>query len=183
LPGHATRREIEMATRGFARLGIAIAATAACLAGAAAACAQDSDDITVEIGDCVDLESPEERRACYAARVDAAVQERERSAATTAPDSQSPSSDEGTVPRQGATRDDSESPPLDVVATITELRETVPNSYLITLDNGQAWRQMEPKWLPLRVGQEVRIFPSNWGKTFRLSVAGLSGYIQVERVR
>ena len=172
-----------MARGEFKALGIIIVVTAACLAASAAARAQDSGDITVEIGDCVDLESPEERRACYAARVDAAVQERERSAATASPESPSSSPPGETVRLQGATPDGAQHPPTDVVATIAELRETVPNSYVITLENGQAWRQMEPKWFPLRVGQEVRILPSGWGKTFRLSVQGLSGYLQVERVR
>ncbi len=172
-----------MARGEFIALGIAIAATAAVLAASAAARAQDSGDITVEISDCVDLGSPEERRACYAARVDAAVEERERSAATPSTESSSSSPAGETVRLRGATPGDSQHPAPDVVATIAELRETVPNSYLITLDNGQVWRQMEPKWFPLRVGQEVRVFPSNWGKTFRLSVQGLSGYLQVERVR
>ena len=135
------------------------------------------------VGDCVNLESAEERRDCYAARVDAAVQERERSTAAAPPDSPSSSPDADTAAPQSATRADPQRQPTDVVATITGLRETVPNSYLITLDNDQVWRQKEPKWFPLRVGQAVRIFPSSWGDTFRLSVQGLSGYLQVERVR
>ena len=166
-----------MDTTAFAKLGIAVAATVACLAGSEASFAQDSADVTVEVGDCIKLESPEERRACYAARVDAAVQERERSAATAAP----PASD--AVRRRRATRDGSGDPSSELVATISALRETVPNSYLITLDDGQTWRQMRSKWFPLRVGQEVRIYPTNFGASFRLSVQGLSGYIQVERVR
>jgi hypothetical protein len=174
--------EFDMARRTLATLGIAITA-AAFLAASAAARAQNAGGLTVEVGDCVDLESAEERRDCYAARVDAAVQERERSAAAAPPDSQSSSSATDAAQPQDATRVDSQRPPTDVMATITELRETVPNTYLITLDNGQAWRQMEPKWFPLRVGHAVRIFPSTWGNTFRLSVQGLSGYIQVERVR
>jgi hypothetical protein len=172
-----------MARRVFATLGIAITATAAFVAGSAAVHAQDAGGITVDVGDCVDLESAEERRDCYAARVDAAVQQRERSAAPGTADSRSSSSHEGAVRPRGATGADSQRVQVDVVATITELRETVPNSYLITLDNDQVWRQKEPKWFPLRVGQAVRVFPSSWGNTFRLSVQGLSGYIQVERAR
>jgi hypothetical protein len=182
-PLHATRCEFDMARRVFTTLSIAITAMAAFVAESAAAHAQDAGGITVEIGDCVDLESAEERRDCYAARVDAAVQERERSAAAATPASRSSSSDEEAVRPQDATRADSQRLQIEVVATITELRETVPNSYLITLDNDQVWRQKEPKWFPLRVGQAVRIFPSSWGNTFRLSVQGLSGYIQVERAR
>jgi hypothetical protein len=170
-----------MARRVFATLGIAITAATTYLAESAAA--QNAGGITVEVGDCVNLESAEERRDCYAARVDAAVQERERSTAAAPPDSPSSSPDADTAAPQSATRADPQRQPTDVVATITGLRETVPNSYLITLDNDQVWRQKEPKWFPLRVGQAVKIFPSSWGDTFRLSVQGLSGYLQVERVR
>jgi hypothetical protein len=179
--GLATRRKIDMAKRRFAGLGSAIAA-AACLAVFPAAHAQDSDDVTVEIGNCRDLKTPDERRACYGARVDEAVQERERSAATAPADNRSSNPDEATTRPARARRDGSEDEPT-VVARIATLRETVPNSYLITLDNRQVWRQIRPKWHPLRVGQEVEIYPTSWGTSFRLFVDGLSGYIQVEQVR
>ena len=141
--GLKTRHEIDMAKGRFARLGMAFAATAACLVGSPAARAQDSEDVTVEIGHCVDLESAEERLACYGARVDAAVQERERSAATAAPENRSSTPDEETAPPQPATHDGAGDEPT-VVGKITALRETVPNSYLITLDNDQVWRQIRP---------------------------------------
>jgi hypothetical protein len=175
----------DMANRKFARLGVAIAATAACLAGSPAARAQDSNDVTIEISRCVELESPEERRACYGAEVDAAVRERERSAATAAPaaaPTRSPGLEADTDRSRRATREGSEGQPT-LVAKIKALRETVPNSYLITLDNDEVWRQTRPKWHPLRVGQEVKIYPTGWGNSFRLFVDGLSGYIQVERAR
>lgn len=178
----------DMAKRKFARLGIAIAATAACLAGSQAGRAQQSDDVTVEISRCVDLESPEERRACYGAEVDAAVRERERSAATAAPaappaqERRPPDREDAAARPQRAKRDGSEGQPT-LVAKIAALRETVPNTYLITLDNDEVWRQTRPKWHPLRVGQEVKIYPTSWGNSFRLFVDGLSGYIQVERAR
>jgi hypothetical protein len=171
-----------MVERVFAPLIIGIAATAG-LAKVPVARAQDSDDVTVEIRECVELKIPEERRACYGARVDAAVQERERSA-TPADASERPASapDARTdSPRRTTTDTPADSP--DIVAKIAGLRETVPNSYLITLDNGQVWRQIRPKWVPLRIGHEVRIYSTTWGAAFRLSIEGLSGYLQVERVR
>jgi hypothetical protein len=174
-----------MAKRKFATLSIAVAATATCLAASPAARTQPTNDVTVEIGRCVELESPEERRACYGAEVDAAVRERERSAATAAPaapESRSPRPETDTVRPARATRDGSSDQPA-LVAKIAALRETVPNSYLITLDNDEVWRQTRPKWHPLRVGQEVRIYRSSWGNSFRLFVDGLSGYISVERAR
>ena len=70
-----------------------------------------------------------------------------------------------------------------LIAKVVELRETVPNAYLITLDNGQVWRQTQPKYdYSLRPGSDVRIYSSRW-RSFRLTSPQLSGYIQVERVR
>lgn len=71
----------------------------------------------------------------------------------------------------------------EIVATVAALRETVPNSYLITLDNGQVWRQTVPMPYRLREGLEVRLYPSRWGDSYRLTNEQLRGYIQVERVR
>ena len=72
---------------------------------------------------------------------------------------------------------------VELHSTISELKEYVPNRYLITLENGQVWRQMVGEKYELRVGHNVRIYPSRWGKSFRLSVEGFKGFIQVERVR
>ena len=71
----------------------------------------------------------------------------------------------------------------EVFATVTELRETLPNNYLITLDNGQVWRQNRPKWYPLQPGYKVRLYPSRWGSSYRLAAEELNSFIQVERVR
>ena len=66
---------------------------------------------------------------------------------------------------------------------MTDLRETVPNSYVITLENGQVWRQMRAKWYPLRLGQRVRVHSTGWGDAYRLTIEETGGFIQVERVR
>lgn len=71
----------------------------------------------------------------------------------------------------------------ELYGTIAALRETVPNSYLITLENGQVWRQMRPEFYPLREGHRVRIYSTRWGSSYRLTVEELKGFIQVERVR
>ena len=75
-----------------------------------------------------------------------------------------------------------EQPPADIEARIAELRETVPNAYLITLDNGQVWRQTVPKAYPLQAGHPVRIYYSRW-RSYRLTNDTLKSFIQVERVR
>ncbi|HUQ52064.1 MAG TPA: hypothetical protein VM692_07565, partial [Gammaproteobacteria bacterium] len=70
-----------------------------------------------------------------------------------------------------------------VTAGISALRETIPNAWLITLDNGQVWRQDYPEPYPLKVGQRVEIATSGRLSGVRLTAAGLRGSIQVERVR
>ena len=71
----------------------------------------------------------------------------------------------------------------EIIATIAALRERQPNAWLITLDNGQMWDQVRPQWYPLRRGQRVRLYPTNWGSSYRLSEFTQGGYIQVQRVR
>jgi hypothetical protein len=75
--------------------------------------------------------------------------------------------------------------PRDIFGTVAALRETVPKRYMITLEDGQVWRQTYPERYPLRVGQRVTLRPTRWGDSWRLSAEGLEGYgyIQVERVR
>jgi hypothetical protein len=186
-------------------LGVAVAAAAAGLVGLEVALAQGSADAPADLSECVDLESPEERFACYEARRDAVLEERERAASTSAPEARPPDPEPPPAEAAATAPDSTAAPgsadsesaaqadegdaglkrdlPPEVRATITALRETVPNSYIITLDNGQVWRQMRPKWYPLRVGHEVRIYPTGWGTSYRLSAIGISGFIQVERAR
>ena len=146
-----------------------MAAIAAILAGAAAiqtAAAQEpAEAVSVDVSECVKLTTPEERLACFEKQVEVSrTDPAARGAASTAP-----------PPVSG------EAPP-DIQARIAELRETVPNAYLITLDNGQVWRQTVPKYYPLQAGHPVRIYFSRW-RSYRLSNDMLKGFIQVERVR
>jgi len=71
----------------------------------------------------------------------------------------------------------------ELFGTVASVRETVPNSYVVTLENGQVWRQVRPKFYPLRPGHQVRIYSTGWGDDYRMSAEGLNGFIQVERVR
>jgi len=70
----------------------------------------------------------------------------------------------------------------ELIDTIAALEQRMPTLQLITLQSGQKWVQMIDKRYPMRVGDEVRIYPSFWGKSYRLTVARLAGYIQVQRV-
>ena len=105
-------------------------------------------------------------------------------AATAAPPTaaSSPVAKPATPDAQNAGKSDKSSP-ADIVATITELHETLPNSFTITLDNGQVWRQSYPEQYFLRPGMQVTLRSSKWGASYRLSAEGLRGFIQVQRVK
>ena len=162
-------------------LELRIAAIAAVLAAAAAiqpATAQaPAEAVSVDVSECVKLTTPEERLACFEKQVETSRTSPPAAGATSTsppPPASSASSDSG--------RDRSEEEPADVQARIAEIRETVPNAFLITLDNGQVWRQTVPKVYPLKAGVPVRIYYSRW-RSYRLTNETLKGFIQVERVR
>ncbi len=71
----------------------------------------------------------------------------------------------------------------EMTATIASVREVAPNRHLITLENGQVWRQMQPERYRLRPGQHARIYSTRWGASYRLTVEELRGFIQVQRVQ
>lgn len=71
----------------------------------------------------------------------------------------------------------------DIVSRVAEMREVAPNTLLITLENGQVWRQTQSKQYPLRPGSQVRIYGTRWGSASRLSAEEVNSFIQVERVR
>jgi hypothetical protein len=197
-------------TRAGARIErgvVALAAIAGSSLGIPMALAQ-APTLTVEVGKCVVLESPEERFACYEAQVDAA-KTTQRSAPTAAQKPPAPPEPLARVePPVRAEPPRAEPPPARVeplarpeprprsaaraderlqefVGTVTGLRETVPNSFVITLDSGQVWRQTRPDaYYKLRPGQKVRIYQSEGlGRPFRLEAADRNGFIQVERVQ
>jgi hypothetical protein len=70
----------------------------------------------------------------------------------------------------------------ELIDTIASLQQTGPSLWLVTLEGGQKWQQMISKRYTLQVGDEVRIYPTRWGNSFRLASERAGGYIQVERV-
>lgn len=190
------------------RRTIAVIAIGAIGAGVLpSAVAQDPKGLKIDVGDCVALEKPEERLACFEAQLEAARQRAAHVSASEATGAdaaeRTPSSSDaaepigpGTAPAVhnqksaseprsaddgGGAQRSSERPPVEIVAKVTELRETVPNAYVITLDNGQVWRQAHPMPYPLRPGLVVRLRETKFG--YRLTAPELHGQIQVERVR
>src|SRR5690606_19839890 len=208
---------------GAAALAATVGTVIAWAAALDTAAAQTRDSLEIDVGGCVDLDSPEERFACYERSVEAARRERGEASApaqepvrparaeparAAAPASQPAAAASGSTSRRGAraaseapvaereiplraeadfgkrpTRQRDETEREEMRSTIAALRETVPNTYLITLENGQVWRQMEAKRYRMQIGDSVRIYPSRWGASYRLSVEGINGFVQVERVR
>lgn len=70
----------------------------------------------------------------------------------------------------------------ELIDTVASLQQLGPNLWVITLESGQRWQQMLSKRYALQAGDDVRIYPTRWGSSFRLSAERLGGYIQVERV-
>jgi hypothetical protein len=199
--------------RGLRFCGVAVLASAGAVQWAAA----QNEPLTVEVGECVDLPTPEQRLACFESRVEAArggaagaqaapeaaaPLSREPApraaapaprAANTAPASANRSetpapSASAEVPEEFGFRERRRAEPEpaavpEVRAKIVELRETVPNAFTITLDNGQVWRQTRPDpYVTLRAGYEVRINMSRF-RAYRLTSPDMRGFVQVERVR
>ncbi len=265
------------------------AAAAVLLCGLQAASAQDSEEVMVEVGECIEIEAPVERLACFAAQVEQALTESEAAASddseadttaagaavertvetvpaqrvepepaapvavnqgvnetrepeadanVAASEAQAEEEDQNFFERRRARRaareaereaeevaeaqasvaaaseaqanaDDlnwferrrarraaraaereaaeaaerAAAAENEILATIADLRERQPNAWLITLDNGQMWDQVRPQWYPLTPGDEVRLYPTNWGSSYRLTKTDRGGYIQVQQVR
>ncbi len=72
----------------------------------------------------------------------------------------------------------------ELVDSVSGIKLVQHNTLEITLGSGQVWRQMINRRYPLKVGDEVRLRPTGFGTSFRLSAARLdgSGFIQVERI-
>jgi hypothetical protein len=169
---------------------------------------QEPDNVTIDVSDCVALEKPGERLDCFERQLEAqrraapATNSTAPARAAPAPAAPAPTTPASPAPTAAARetartaisapdaveeirgrRGREEPAGREIVAVVTELRETVPNTWTITLDNGQVWRQSPPKWYPLRTGAQVRLYPTTWGTSYRLTVAETKGFIQVERVR
>jgi hypothetical protein len=138
------------------------------------ALSQDSSQtVTVDVAHCVELESLAARRECFATQVDAVLENGAE------PDRLAEDIETHTSKEQPQ----AEAEGTEYFGTITAIRERLPNAYVITLDNGQVWQQVQPEAYPLRPGLDVRIYPTDWGNSYRLIGAGTGRHIQVRRVR
>lgn len=230
---------MNMCSKALSRKTSILAAACTVLASGASAWAQQSDGLIVDLGMCVDLDSPGARFDCYERQVQQALEQRraalraEPPGAATVTEPRSAQNDAAVTarapadsPQVGAStpagrarpaarsdgsgraatsgsaraealepaperdsvsapaaRDEASAEVEEITSVIADLRERVPNSYLITLENGQIWRQVQPRFYALRTGQNVRIYQGGWTDSFRLTVPELNGFIRVERVR
>ena len=156
------------------------------------ACGQETGKVMIEVAACIKLAAAEARLACYDSRVAEllpgapAARAPANAAVAPAPVVTAPLQSRGDGQgrrEERAARPEEAAAANEIVSRVKELRETVPNAYLITLENGQVWRQMQPKQYPLRPGLQVRIYGTRWGSASRLSADEINGYIQVERAR
>lgn len=166
--------------------------------------AQDSGRVTIDASRCLEIESADERLACFERQVgEARAPERNDppapapratpQAATPpvgVPPVATPQAAPPATPTPDRTVDVADQPQRDRadaqgewVGSITALRQRLPDRWVVTLDNGQMWEQQLAERYPLAVGQRVRVYQSRWGEAYRLQADGKNGFIQVTRVR
>jgi hypothetical protein len=172
------KRASSTAVALLALCGVAVAQSSADTAAAIEACAQIKEQaLRLE---CFDkLAQPAPARSAEAAAVapPAAVDPQRRAAAP--PPAPAPAANVPTK-RQARAADREES---EVLSSVAALREIQPGRVEVTLANGQVWRQTYSDSYNLRVGHEVKIYPSGFGKSFRLTSIEVRGFTQVERVK
>jgi hypothetical protein len=163
--------------------GVAVAQTSGDTAAAIEACARIADQAARL--DCFDkLARPAPGRSVEKtsspAPPAAVAPQRTAAAPSTAANTAPAPAASATSKREARAADRAE---LEVMSSITALREILPGRVEVTLANGQVWRQTHSDPYNLLVGHEVKIYPSGFGKYFRLSSTEVRGFTQVERVK
>ena len=153
--------------------------------GIATAAAQQAPGVFVDISACIEIEAAVARLDCFDALARSASAQTVSEASGAADSAYAPRRNEtgrGAVARErDATEAEEES--ADIVSRVSALREIVPGQFEITLENGQVWRQTRSDRYRLQIGNEVRIFRSRLGGSYRLTAPVLRSQTRVERVR
>ena len=71
---------------------------------------------------------------------------------------------------------------FELIDKVVDLQQYHHARLEIRLSGGQLWRQTAARRFHLNEGDEVRIYPSDFGTDYRLSAKGRSGFIQVQRI-
>ena len=144
--------------------------------GVASAEDKPHDKIPAELRSCVAIERNTERLSCFDRGIAALI----GTAGAIAPSAESSFGMVAVTPRADAVRVESGDEVKGLRGKVTALK-TLNGDELITLDNGQVWRQLSGGVLLLRVGDEVEINRAALG-SFQIKVpSGRSG--KVKRVR
>ncbi len=175
-------------------------ATAALISAASTFCsftlAQPNSNMQVDVSRCVIMTNVEQRHECFDEITshlrsdDAAIQVPVSSPVRTAEVSL-PVADitnETAVSEFGlesskaeiASNDDGDAELHD---TIAELEEREPGRWLVTLVSGQVWYQETTGRVRLKKGMKVRLYPSSFGKSYRLAADEINAVIQVRRIK
>lgn len=188
-----TGRSKQLVSATHSGLTIAAVALLGAVWSANPALGQDRGEVTVDVEHCLDLESAEERQACFGAQVNEVLEGRdsgETEAGTADGENaretpnRAPAASEQPVAHTAEASDSGAGEfGEEYFGTIVEVKEYLPSAYIIRLDNGQIWEQTEPKKYLLRPGLEVRIYPTRWGNRYRLTGVDSGGHIQVRRLQ
>ena len=172
-------------------IAVCVATSASCAVAAFDLLAQEGDRVTIDARPCMEIESPDERLACFEAQVNDARSGERNQSSSPAPstDNASPRGEQRSpspaevsrTPR----RDDVREAPAqnESFGNIAALERRARDRYRITLDTGAIYEQRFAERYMLRVGQRVRIYRSQWGESQRLQADGVNGFIQVMRVQ
>jgi hypothetical protein len=171
-----TQNNISPATR-IVTIAVAVLATSGLVNTVSA---QQSAGVTVDVDSCLDLKSRDEQLACYEARVNEVLQAQEAAGNVSAPPASAAPARPAAVSAPAEAADEDQ---IEFVASITALREILPNQFEISLDNGQVWRQSRPKRYNLYLGAEVTLRPGRWGPSYRLTDPKVGNFVQVKRVK
>jgi hypothetical protein len=136
------------------------------------ALAQQTADTSVDIGRCMDIKESAERIRCYDALADEVRARR--------PASEEKVQSFGKEPPRVVDTDKGREELQD---RIEELRTTPTGKWIVTLASGQVWQQTVSGTYNLRKGMDVRVYPTRFGTDYRLSAQGLTGFIQVQRIK
>ena len=140
--------------------------------GVAAAQEKPQDRVPAELRSCVSIERNTERLACF----DRGIAALTGAAGAVAPSAESSFGLVASTPRSDATRGAG-----DEMNGLRAKVKTLNGDELITLDNGQVWRQLSGGVLLLRLGDDVEINRAALG-SFQMKVpSGRTG--KVKRVR
>jgi hypothetical protein len=159
--------------------------------------AEGTSQLPANVAACANIPDTMQRASCYDREV-AALSKAPVPAIPTRPPSASPSgvappapapapapAEFGVDSLERKARATSEPASVTLKATVTSLREPRPGVYVITLDNGQVWRQSEPRIsFLLKTGDGVSLKRGTLD-AYRLwrDADGAKNWVRVSRVR